>query len=98
MIYWILAILASYRVARMIALEDGAFDVFTNIRGKLESWNSEHWITRGLNCPLCIGFWASLAFALVLAHQDSAMGRSEILLAWLGIAGAQTILHLLIEK
>lgn len=98
MIYLILAILATYRVARMLAIEDGAFDLFAKWRALADPQSAqETWYARGVNCPLCLGFWVALLFALLLAHQDPAMGRSEIILAWLGIAGAQTLLHVLAE-
>lgn len=95
MIYLILAILATYRIAHMVAQEDGPFDVFSRIRSIP---NPESWIARGLNCVLCISFWVSLLAALLLAHQDPTMQRSETLLTWLGIAGAVMVLHLWTER
>lgn len=97
MIETIFAVLATYRVARMLALEEGAFGIFATIRERFDP-QQETWLGRGLNCPLCIGFWVALVFALLLAHQNTTMGRSETLLAWFAIAGGQTALHLLIRE
>lgn len=98
MLSYLLAVLAAYRVARMLAMEEGPFGIFERVRSALGGDAQANWLGRGISCPLCLGFWCSLAMALLLAHQDPTMHRSEIVLAWLGIAGAQTLLHLWIEK
>lgn len=94
MLSYILAILASYRLARMIAVEDGAFDVFVWIREHIDP-EQRTWLGRGLNCRHCVGFWTSLVWALLLAHQDLTMQRSETLLAWIAISGGATFLFLI---
>lgn len=77
------AIFAVYRVAHMIALEEGPFEVFTRVRNlRLQ----DDWIGRGLRCPLCVGFWLALPAAWVA-------GEAPLLLWWLGIAGAQAALQ-----
>jgi hypothetical protein len=60
--YFVLLALAVFRVSIMIALEDGPADVFTKLREKA---GQKNWIGRGLNCPLCISFWAGLTASLV---------------------------------
>jgi hypothetical protein len=92
-----LAILATYRIARMLAMEDGPFDLFAKTRELLDA-KQETWIGRGVNCPLCIGFWVAGVFALLLAHDAPDMGRSGVILAWFAIAGGQTVLQMVIEK
>lgn len=54
--------LATYRAALMVATEEGPFEVFTWLRGKLDP-NELTWLGRGMNCPYCISFWAGLALA-----------------------------------
>lgn len=85
----ILAILASYRVARMLALEDGPFDLFTKIRNAVDP-NQLTWLGRGLNCPLCLGFWISFVIALLVPCAT----WQGFVLNWLGIAGGMTVVHL----
>lgn len=90
MISIILAVLATYRLARMFALEDGPADVFANLRNRFDS---DSWFARGLRCPLCVGFWIALGVALLVPFSSWQM----FILTWLGIAGAQAIIYLVTE-
>ena len=81
-----LAVLATYRIARMIAREDGPFDVFMRIR---DQFPQEYWIGRGLNCVLCLSFWISLPAAL-LAGLPWHIG-------WMGVAGGTMVLFIYLE-
>ena len=80
----IIAILAVYRLARMLSIEEGPFEVCTWLRNR---WVRDDWIGRGLRCPLCIGFWLALLAAIMIA-PDWQTG----IWYWLGIAGAQAII------
>lgn len=91
-VLWALVLtLAVYRLALMIATEDGPFDFFYGIRDiTLGTLGDKHWITRGIYCPLCVGFWISLLAGLFMGGNilsDLAFG--------LAIAGAQTFLTLI---
>lgn len=83
-----LAILGTYRAAAMISREEGPFEVFIRVREmslrRDERGGKETWLTRGLNCPLCISFWLALVFARLAGRAD--------LLTWFGIAGATMVL------
>lgn len=79
----ILAMCATYRIARLLAYEEGPAEVATWLRNR---WTRDDWIGRGLRCPLCLGFWIALPAAL-------ACGVEPWWLTWLGIAGAQAALH-----
>ena len=97
--YLILAILSTYRLARMLSLEDGPFDLFTKWRTMADpEGNQDNWYSRGTHCPLCLGFWIAALFAFILTHQDPTMGRSEFILAWFGIAGASTLIQLWTDR
>lgn len=88
---YILIALATYRTARMVALEDGPGDVFPALR----NWAArrfvgveiapgmlaDHWIARGLACPLCVGFWIAPLMAAAWVVLPWAV-------IWLAIAGA----------
>lgn len=91
----ILAILAVYRLARMLAQEEGPFDVFYRIRGRIDP-EQKTWIGRGINCALCLGFWLSLIFSIALHRKK--VKAPPTLLDWFAIAGGQAALHLWIEK
>ena len=89
----ILSIFATYRIAHMLATEEGAFSLFANIRERFDP-RQDTWVGRGLNCALCIGFWTALVIALLIPFAT----WQEFLLNWLGIAGAQAALHIWLEQ
>jgi hypothetical protein len=77
-----LAGLAVYRVAHMLAREDGPFDLFAIWRDRIGQHN---WIGRGFHCVLCISFWLSLlAMAWVMFSQSVIL---DAVVIWLAIAG-----------
>lgn len=84
---WIvLATLATYRLSRMIALEDGPADVFSLLRERV---SQRTWVGRGLACTLCVSAWLCWLVALLLPL----MTWQEYILASLGIAGGVVIIH-----
>lgn len=97
-----LAILANYRLARMVALEDGPFDIFATLRRLLDP-EQKTWIGRGINCPLCVGFWGAALLAALVAsinggELDAASHAAWVVLLWLAIAGGQTALQKITER
>jgi hypothetical protein len=87
LIRWVFAAFATYRVARMLALEEGPFGLFDRIR---DAVGGDNWLSRGLSCPYCLGFWIALVAALAVTELASAF---EFVMVWLSIAGAQTYLQ-----
>lgn len=83
-----LVTLAVYRVSRLITLEDGPFDVFAKIRGKIDP-NQRTWIGRGLSCVLCVSFWIAGLAALIV-------GASWI--EWLAMAGVIVVYYEVTNK
>lgn len=89
LITFILAVFATYRVARMVALEEGPGAIFEDMRN---FYLTDDWIGRGIRCPLCLGFW----FAAIPAGT---IGMALGLPWWqfaglhLAIAGGQAVLH-----
>lgn len=55
--------LGVYRVAHMVATEDGPWDVFSRWRYRI---GQRSWVGRGFHCPLCISFWLGFGAAAVL--------------------------------
>lgn len=85
LIFWfVAAVLAVYRAARMLALEDGPFTIFAALRDRV---GQRTWVGRGLRCPLCIGFWAAALAAWLIGP----VSWQEWLLLWGGIAGLQVL-------
>lgn len=85
---FVLVTLAVYRVAHMIAIEDGPFDVFAKIRGRFDP-DQKTWVGRGLNCTLCISFWMAGLAALI---------ANASWWEWLAIAGMIVVWHEVISK
>lgn len=88
LIAMLLAGVAVYRVAKMVATEEGPFGLFLKLRNR---FLGDSWLDRGLHCPLCMGFWLSGIPALLLS------GATGFWLwlpgFWLAIAGVQTFLE-----
>jgi hypothetical protein len=86
----VIASLASYRLARMVALETGPFALFSRFRGWVFGWQGKKhgpkktWITEGVGCPLCVGAYGS-ALMLALTYLDYV----NLVVLWLAIAGLQ---------
>lgn len=78
--------LAVYRIARLVTQEDGPFDVFSALRDRVGQAN---WVGRGLHCVLCASFWLALPAALLLPWA----GWRELVLLWLGLAGAAVVIY-----
>lgn len=85
---FVLVVLAVYRVSRMLAIEDGPFDVFAKVRGKIDP-NQQTWVGRGLVCVLCISFWLSGLAALIV---------SATWIEWLAMAGAIAVYHEVVSR
>lgn len=79
---FIIAVLAVYRTSRMLALEDGPFDLFSWTRDR---FSQKNWIGRGVRCPACLGWWLAAGAAYLVGPTD----WRQWLLLWGGIAGAQ---------
>lgn len=84
--------LAAYRLAKMIAEEEGPFSVFLRLRILCGAYDyNEHGVPetslgRGISCPLCVGMYASLLFLLLGQRWPVRL---------FAVAGGQTLLHLL---
>lgn len=82
-LWFLIASFAVYKVARMLATEEGPFSLFLKWRDR---WGEKTWIGRGFHCVSCISFWAGLACAFLIGPAN----WRELLLLWGGIAGLAT--------
>ena len=98
----ILAAFACYRLAQLVAIDDGPFYVFQRLRtfvGRKASadclkedrraclWYN---VAQLVNCPYCLGIWFALALAPAVMWPTII---EDLALLVLGIAGAQCFLE-----
>lgn len=88
MIAVICAILSTYRLAILLAEEEGPFEIAARWRSLFPD---DDWVGRGVRCPLCVSFWAALVPALALS-LSGALEPRLFALWWLGIAGGAAAL------
>lgn len=65
-IHLVTATLATFRIAFMIANEEGPFSVFVHLRTAVYRKYHNTWIERGFNCVLCLSFWVSWLVSLLI--------------------------------
>jgi hypothetical protein len=87
----ILVIFAVFRTATMITQEEGPFEVFTTLRGRV---GQSTWVGRGFHCLLCVSFWLSAIGVLLLPIANI----GDFVLYWLGTAGAVLIIQRWLNK
>lgn len=90
---------ATYRLARLIAVDDGPFDLFFRLRNWLGAYDLDETgqpatvIGRGISCPHCVGVYAALLLWILILLP----GGHGVL--WiLAIAGAQSFLWSLSDR
>jgi len=73
----------------MIVSEDGPFEIFVYFRTWLyEKRNKKDWIERGFSCVLCLSFWVSMGFFVLLT-----LSWGWLLVTPLGMAGGALLIH-----
>jgi hypothetical protein len=85
--------LASFRLAELVVVDDGPFDVFMNLRGWASRPPTDTRI-RGtlagiLNCVHCAGLWLAIVTGILYATGNDIL---HLVLFILAIAGLQSIL------
>ncbi len=93
----LLAVFAVYRVAELIAIDDGPYEIFLRFRkwaGTKASVGHGFWynVAELVHCPFCVGVWIAFIVALPVV-LPSFIG--DVFLIFLGLAGAQTFLETL---
>lgn len=79
-----LSVLATWRVAHLIAHEDGPFDVIVRLRQRA----GDGVLGKLMDCPYCLSLWIAAPLALLLAGSPGAW-----CVAWLGISGGASLLE-----
>ena len=80
----VLAVLATWRVAHLIAREDGPFDVVLSLRGRVGNGT----LGRLMDCPYCLSIWVAAPWATWIAHDPV-----EWIAVWLATSGGASLLE-----
>lgn len=80
----VLGALATWRLAHLLALEDGPWDAVLRLR---QAAGNGIW-GQMLDCFYCLSLWVAAPVALAVARNPL-----EWLLAWLGLSGAACLLE-----
>ncbi len=100
---FIIAVLATYRLANLLPEDDGPFFIFKRIRiftgtkavnenEELGFWNM---IDSAVNCAHCCGLYVAILVSLVILWQNN---YANIFLLIFAIAGGQSLLKELMDK
>lgn len=81
----ITASFGTFRVARLIAEDDGPWEICKRFRARYT--DETDWFARGIRCPICVGFWVSAVLTLYLALV-SFIPWELWPICWFGVAGA----------
>ena len=94
----LLSVFAVYRIALMLANEEGPFSLAEEfrrgVRRRTQGKRAE-WIARGVECPRCMSFWLSAVAALIMV-QRGYVPYQDVLVAWFGLAGVVFLMLVLI--
>lgn len=85
----VLAILATWRVAHLVAREDGPFEIIVRLRARVGNGV----LGALMDCPYCLSMWVAIPFAFLLGQ-----GLAAWLTAWLAISGGASLCERLTEQ
>lgn len=94
----VLAALASYRLAQLIAVDEGPASIFLRFRAFVGAYDygpngqPVTWVGRLFSCPYCIGVYTSILMAVMVLLPGTWI---DVFLVVLGIMGAQCLLETL---
>ena len=88
----IVSAFAAFRLAEMLVIDDGPFEIFISLRGWFNASPDDprllrRTIANGLMCVHCVGVWVSFPLAFLMLPP----GPLEFVAYWLAIAGLQSL-------
>lgn len=86
---FVVAVLATWRVAHLVAREDGPFDLIVRMRARAGAGP----LGRLMDCPYCLSLWVAPPFA-------AALGRDPFswFAGWLAVSGGACLLERLTDR
>ena len=86
---FLVAVLATWRLMRLVAREDGPFEFIVKLRVRA----ADGFVGQLMDCPYCLSLWLAAPFAFALA--DSAV---VWVAAWRAISGGASLIENLLER
>ena len=86
---FVLAVLATWRIARLVAKEDGPFDVVLRVRARAGT----SVLGRLMDCPYCLSVWAALPLTGWLRRRYG-LPVADVVPVWLAISAGSSLLEL----
>jgi hypothetical protein len=80
--------LSCWRVAHLVAREDGPFDVVLRARARA----GDSTVGRLMDCPYCVSVWAAVPVAAWLVRRRD-WDAADALALWLGVSGGACVLE-----
>lgn len=91
LLWLVLCVLASYRLAYLVAIDTGPARIFERLRSWVGiRYGFESWQYEGIRCPICQTVWYS---ALMLFLVFEIGGFAQWIVLWLAIACGGLALH-----
>ena len=83
-IRFVLSVLATWRVAHLLASEDGPWDIIARLRRRLGA----SMLGRMMDCFGCASLWVALPFSVFVVRDPLA-----VFVCWLALSGAAMLLE-----
>jgi hypothetical protein len=87
--YFIISILATWRLTHLLSKEDGPFEIVYHLRKQL----GQGFFGSLLDCFYCLSIWIALPFGWWLGYS-----WKEKIVLWLAISGAACLLEKLVHR
>ena len=78
------AVLATWRVAHLVAREDGPFDVIVRVRARVGTGP----VGQLMDCPYCLSLWIAAPFTFAIGR-----GAAAWIAGWLSISGGACLIE-----
>jgi hypothetical protein len=86
---FLMTVLATWRVAHLVAREDGPLDLVVRARARA----GDGVVGRLMDCPYCLSLWLAVPWAFWIANHPV-----EWIAAWLAISGGASLLERLSDR
>lgn len=93
--YFLLSVLATYRLSLLVSTESGPLRVFRKLRRVPPPKSATR---EGLSCQLCMSIWFAIPITALCWHNGLIVGLGEAALWWLASSAGSIVIHLHTSK